>query len=418
MPASRVRCLLAVVFVLLTIPSAFAASAEQVLYNFCSQPNCTDGSGPYLGNLVFDSAGNLYGTTEYGGADNVGVVFELSSNGQGWEETVLHSFANDGTDGNKPYSGVIFDKSGNLYGTTTVGGAHNDGTIFELSPGANATWTEKILHSFNDDGKDAAAPYAAPVFDSAGNLYGSSDAGGAHYVGAVYELMPGANGKWTEKTLHSFDDSGKDGWLALTPLIFDSSGNLYGTTLLGGSDDNGIVFELSPGANGKWTEKILHSFNSNGKDGYESYGGLTFNSAGNLFGTTVSGGKYGPGTVFELIPGSNGKWTEKILHNFITNPSDGSYPYGTVIFDSAGNLYGMTYAGGSGPGGPGTVYEMSVNDKGKWREKILYNFCTANNCIDGAYPYGGPVFSTAGSIFGYTSAGGANGDGVVFRVTR
>ena len=296
MPASRVLRLFAVVFVPLTIPPAFAASAEQVLYNFCSQQNCTDGSGPYLGNLVFDSAGNLYGTTEFGGTDNVGVVFELSPNGQGWEETVLHSFANDGTDGNKPYSGVIFDKSGNLYGTTTVGGAHNDGTVFELSPGANRKWTEKILHSFNDDGKDAAAPYAAPVFDSVGNLYGSSDAGGAHYVGAVYELIPGANGKWTEKTLHSFNDSGKDGWLALTPLIFDSSGNLYGTTLLGGSDNNGIVFELSPGANEKWTEKILHSFNSNGKDGYESYGGLTFNSAGNLFATTVSGGKYGSGT--------------------------------------------------------------------------------------------------------------------------
>jgi uncharacterized repeat protein (TIGR03803 family) len=410
--------LMALVFTLVIVPSAFAVT-ETVLYSFCSETNCTDGSQPYLGNLVLDSAGNIYGTTEYGGTDNIGVVFKLSPDGDSWKETVLHSFSSDGKDGTNPYAGVIFDKSGNLYGTTSFGGSHGDGIVFELSPEADGRWKETILHNFNDNGKDGAVPYSAPVFDSAGNLYGTTDAGGADYFGAVYKLTPGADGKWTEEVLHHFSSNGKDGEAAVAPLILDASGNLYGTTLLGGSGDAGIVFELSPSASGRWTEKIIHTFNGNDKGGADPYGALAFNSAGDLIGTTIAGGAYQNGTVFELIPDTaTNKWTEKILHNFLTSRGTGETPYANVIFDSAGNMYSTTAAGGDGATANGTFFEMVPNTKGGWDEKTLYQFCIAQNCDDGNTPYSGLVLSSSGSFFGTTQLGGINGEGVVYRITK
>ena len=417
MPSARLVFLLVVILSVAIIPPAFAGT-ETVIYNFCSLTNCADGSGPYLGNLIFDSAGNLYGTTVTGGTDNVGVVFELSPQGSGlWKETVLHNFLTNGKDGNKPYGSLVFDKNGNLYGTTTEGGVHLDGVVFELSPGANGKWTETIIHAFNDNGKDAAAPYGAPVFDSAGNLYGSTDAGGKNYLGSVYELSPGANGKWTEKILHSFADNGKDGWIPVSPVILDSSGNIYGTTLLGGSGGNGIVYELTS-TNGKWTEKILHAFANNNKQGAESYGALAFNASGDLVSTTVSGGQTNNGTVYELIPGSGGKWTEKVLHSFITSRSTGEYPYANIIFDGSGNMYSTTESGGNGAQANGTIFEMSLNDEGKWTEKTLYQFCIAENCADGSIPTSGLVFDNAGSMYGTTQQGGTGGGGVVYKFTK
>jgi uncharacterized repeat protein (TIGR03803 family) len=417
MPSARFLFLLVAVFVIKIILPAFAGT-ETVIYNFCSLSNCADGSGPYLGNLIFDSSGNLYGTTATGGKDNVGVVFELSPTGSGWKETVLHSFATDGKDGTKPYGSLVFDKVGNLYGTTTEGGLHGGGIVFELSPGSTGKWTETIIHQFYANGTDGAAPYSTPVFDSAGNLYGSTDGGGKNYVGSVYELIPGAKGKWTEKLLHSFADNGKDGWLAVAPVILDSNGNIYGTTLLGGSGGNGIVYELTLGTSGKWTEKILHSFASNDEQGAESYGALAFNAVGDLVSTTDTGGKNNNGTVYELIPGSDGKWTEKVLHSFMTSRSTGEYPLANIILDGSGNMYSTTQSGGNGAQSNGTIFEMSPNSKGGWSEKTLYQFCIAENCDDGSVPTSGVVFDKGGNMYGTTQGGGTGGGGVVYKFTK
>jgi uncharacterized repeat protein (TIGR03803 family) len=227
--------------------------------------------------------------------------------GGDWTEKVLHSFNLNGTDGYDPIAGLIFDAAGNLYGTTLEGGAHDSGTVFELTIKSGGDWTEKILYNFNGS-NEGLEPLAGLIFDAAGNLYGTTNAGGAYGFGTVFELTPKAGGGWTEKVLHSFNDSGKDGFYPWTGLIFDAARNLYGTTAFGGSgscNDNGIagcgtVFELTPKAGGSWTEKILHSFDNNGKDGNYPAATLIFGSAGSVYGTTEGGGAYGFGTVFKI----------------------------------------------------------------------------------------------------------------------
>jgi uncharacterized repeat protein (TIGR03803 family) len=264
-----------------------------------------------------------------------------------------------------------------LYGTTYYGGASGTGcggsgcgTVFQLAPGTNGKWTEKVLHSFKANGKDGYNPDASLIFDAAGNLYGTTNAGGASDYGTVFELVPGRNGTWTETVLYSFGQ-GKDGTGPTAGLIFDTAGNLYGTTSAGGTgqcqDYNGniigcgTVFQLTPGTNGKWKEKVLHNFNYNGTDGNVPQAGLTFDLTGNLYGTTQFGGANGYGSVFQLTPGPNGRWRAKVLHSFNANGKDGYNPYASLIFDVAGNLYGTTvYGGGSGGCGTacGTVFEI------------------------------------------------------------
>jgi uncharacterized repeat protein (TIGR03803 family) len=216
---------------------------------------------------------------------------------------VLHNFQSNFRDGFNPDAGLIFDGSGNLYGTTFYGGPTGGGTVFELTPKAGGGWTEKILHSFGGKG-DGSEPRAGLIFDGSGNLYGTTSSGGSDGYGAVFELTPKAGGGWTEKLLHSFIVNGKnDGNSPVSGLVLDSSGNLYGTTQYGGTYYVGTVFELTPKAGGGWTEKIVHNFDSNNhKDGYSPVAGLIIDATGNLFGTTYSGGTYGYGTVFGIKP--------------------------------------------------------------------------------------------------------------------
>src|SRR5664279_2753958 len=298
----------------LFMTSTWAAAQERVLHNFNN--NGTDGTFPQAG-LIVDGAGNLYGTTVDGGTYGWGTVFELTPTaGGGWTETVLYSFGNNGTDGMWPYAGLIFDAAGNLYGTTNSGGTYGYWTVFELTPTAGGGWTEKVLYSFNANGTDGYGPVAGLIFDAAGNLYGTTLGGGTYYSGTVFELTPAAGGGWTEKVLHNFNENGTDGALPRAPLIFDAAGNLYGTTEYGGTyydSDLGTVFELTPAAGGGWTEKVLHNFGI-GRDGTDPLAGLIFDAAGNLYGTTEYAGNYGAGTVFELTPTAGGGWTEKVLH--------------------------------------------------------------------------------------------------------
>ena len=323
---------------------------ESLLYNF----GHTRAEGIYPeGGLILDAAGNVYGTAKSGGDNNSGLVFELVHNSDGtWTEKVLHSF--NGTDGFGPYATLIFDAAGNIYGTTLGGGAYNYGAAFELTPTGGGNWSEKVLYSFGN-GTDGQEPLAPLVFDPAGNLYGTTAHGGAYAYGIAFELTPSGGGTWTEKVLHSFGSSGGDGQEPFAgALVLDSSGNLYGTTQTGGAHlcENGsvgcgTVYELTPTGGGSWSEQVLYSFNNNG-DGYIPTCSLLFDTAGNLYGTTYFGGLSGGGTVFKLTQ-SNG-WTEQVLYNFGAG-TDGVNPGPGLISDGAGNLYGTTLAGGVFEGG-------------------------------------------------------------------
>jgi uncharacterized repeat protein (TIGR03803 family) len=328
--------------------------AETVLYNFCSVDGCADGTWPNAG-LTLDAAANLYGTTWNGGAANsYGTVFQLASGaGDTWTETVLHSFDQNG-DGHYPYAvGLIFDAAGNLYGTTLRGSENDRGTVFKLMPGAGGTWTDTVLSRFGDL-PHGSHPQAGLIFDTAGNLYGTTEAGGIYRCGTVFKLTPNNNGRWTETVLHNF--KGSDGRSPYASLIFDTAGNLYGTTYKGGAHGLGTVFKITPGANGTWAETVLHSFGARG-DGYYPYASLISDVVGNLYGTTSWGGANGNyGVVFQLVPGVGGKWKEKVLHSFGAS-GDGVYPYASLILDAAGNLYGTTSQGGAV--NSGTVFEIT-----------------------------------------------------------
>jgi uncharacterized repeat protein (TIGR03803 family) len=402
-------------------PHAWAASKFKVLYSFKGY-HARDGGFSQAG-LTFDAAGNLYGTTLRGGrvGANDGTVFQLSPAGNGsWTEKVLHMFnCGTGTGGCQPVGNLIMDSAGSLYGTASTAGRYGGGTVFRLTPGSGGTWTETVLHSFGN-GNDGRSPRANLIFDASGNLYGTTfGGGGSGGNGTVFELSPNGDGTWSENVLYSFHSGGTDGSSPQAGVIFDPAGNLYGTTRDGGTDTFhvGTVFELSPNGDGTWTESILHSFQSNGKDGNTPVAGLALDSAGNLYGTTSLGGRAscGCGTVFELTPGQNGQWTEKVLHSF--NGKDGSAPYGGVILDSAGNLYGTTSSGGSS--NYGEVFKLSPNGHGGWKESVLHSFSinSKHGNKDGVVPWAGLILDAAGNLYGTATAGGSKNNGTVFEIT-
>jgi uncharacterized repeat protein (TIGR03803 family) len=385
---------------------------EKLLHSFGAS-----GDGEYLlAGLAIDDAGNLYGTTvdDTINGDRGGTVFELKKGC--WTEKLLHRFGN-GTDGYSPNAGLILDAAGNLYGTTSAS-ISPGGIVFELSPTVHG-WREKILHRFASD-EDGLGPSASLIFDAAGNLYGTtSGGGGAHAIGTVFELSPTASGDWTEKILHAFNEKGTDGLFPVAGLILDASGNLYGTTEGGGTADAGTVFELSPVTDGGWKEKILHNF-AGGEDGVGPQASLIFDAAGNLYGTTASGGNSatclftaGCGIVYELTLVGDGVWTETVLHSFNGSSTDGAIPEAGVILDASGNLYGTTENAGSH--GAGTVFELSPAGDGSWTEKILHSF--NSYASDGSFPAAGLIFDAAGNLYGTTALGGVYGIGSVFEIT-
>lgn len=411
---------LAVLLLSLSLSNPSEAQRGQVLYSF--------GSGYLLNsNLVFDQAGNLYGTNE-GGLCYAGSVFELTA-GQGntWTEQDLYVFCSKSNcqDGSMPQGGVISDTAGNLYGTATCGGSQNLGVVFELTRGKGG-WSEKVLHNFV--GMDGALPYAGVIMDSAGNLWGTSSAGGSDNGGTIFEMSPRADGIWTEKVIHSFK-RGPTGYVSgpLGGVVFDAAGNMYGTTYGGGpasqncdpsENSCGRVFELMPGSNGKWSEKTFHYFS--GPDGANPWTGVSLDKAGNVYGTTYWGGTgqcydgygyIGCGVVFQMSPLKNGKWTETVLHSFVPNGFDGLQSYASLASDSVGNLYGTTSAGGTLGGG--TVFKMTKQGDGKWTEKVIYNFGRHG---DADYPDAGVIFGATGNLYGTTLYGGKYGDGAVFEV--
>jgi len=399
-----------------------AAPRENVLYRF---KGGTDGAYPV--GLVADKNGILYGTTNVGGqesglcqADNgCGTVFQLkppSEPGGAWTERIIYDFGPFA----HPMAGLIIDAAGNLYGTTPYAGDSDNGMVFQLKPPTSegGAWTERTLYSFAG-GNDGASPVASLIFDHKGNLYGTTQFGGGgpcmifqegSGCGTVFELTPPTtpDWRWTETVLYTFAPYND---YPMAGLILDSEGNLYGTTAGDQSTSFGTAFELSPPTSqgGAWTATTLYSFGSSQEDGNTPYGGLIWDKQGNLYGTTNQGGDVtstcttGCGTVFELEPPgkSGGAWTEKVLYSF-TNGLDGAYPYAGVIADGAGHLYGTTLYGGEQAGGYGTVFALKPISGGDWGEVVLYRFQAGS---DGQAPQSGLIFGKR-SLLGTTAQGG------------
>jgi uncharacterized repeat protein (TIGR03803 family) len=353
---------------------------ETVLHVFMGNSN-GDGAAP-TGSLIVDGTGNLYGTTGYGGSGTCillggnggcGTVFELSPptvTGGAWTETILYNFQG-GKDGYFPQGALVFDKAGNLYGATQFGGGFGScnefypycGTVFELGPPKTkgGAWTEKVLYAFHDE-EDGANPRGGLVLDRRGAVYGAAAIGGAgcSYCGNIFRLVSPKRSGWIHKVIHVFREA-PDGALPNGGLVFDSHGRLYGTTEVGGKDDRGIVFRLTPVGTGgwPWRETVLHSF-TQGADGANPLAGLVFDAKGDLNGTTSwAGGLYANGTVFRMRQQPGGGWRLATLHVFPGSP-DGATPWDRVILDRAGNLYGTTEYGGTGgcQGGCGTVFKV------------------------------------------------------------
>lgn len=401
------------IFLLLAGLHAFGQQ-ERVLYRF----NGTVGVNP-IAQLISDPAGNFYGTANSGGTYDGGTAFMISPKpGGGWTGRVIYEFGN-GTDGIGPYESLLLDASGNLYGVTKYGGTGREGTVFKLAPSAHL-WEETILKNFVNDSADGWDPEGNLIFDKAGNLYGTTLFGGqlsgcaGAGCGTVYELSPGPGGTWTESILYAAPDA-YHGPYPIGGLTFDSSGNLYGSDLH-------EVFELVPTVNGTWTKTAIHTFL--GLDGDYPNGNLVFDKAGNLYGTTFIGGSgtgvdcdgEGCGVVFELTP-HDGIWVETVLHDFNEDSTDGALPQTGLILDGKGNLYGTAPHGGAHNDCEftecGVVFAMVQKPGGHWTEKILYNFTDSNG--DGASP-SSLALGPNGTLVGTTILGGLDEQGTLFAI--
>jgi uncharacterized repeat protein (TIGR03803 family) len=323
------------------------SGTETVVYSFCSQGGCADGYNPSA-DLILDKEGNLYGTTEVGGPSSGGTVFKLAPSGT---ETVLYGFGSQSEEFYYPYAGLITDEMGNLYGTTSEGGASTNclngcGTVFKLTPSG----TETVLHSFGNQSGDGYYPIGGLIMDKLGNLYGTTSVGGAFGGGTVFEVT--STGQ--EIVLHSFGSQSGDGAYPYAGLIMDKLGNLYGTTVNGGAKNYGTVVELSPTG----TETVLYSFTGGDKNGKHPYAGLIMDKKGNLYGASLDGHGHTRGAVFELSPKKKARaWTFTSLHAFDSRSGDGDAAIGTLVLDKEGNLYGTTAYGGAY--GYGTVFKVA-----------------------------------------------------------
>ena len=399
-------------FILLVAAMAAQAQTFTVLHTFTGG---ADGGNPTGAGLTMDSAGNLYGGAGFGGPQTqacsyfggCGTLFKLTHKESGWIFDTLYGFTG-GSDGNTPDAPLAFGPDGVVYGTTFYGGVsgmcdeQGCGTVFSLRPppapckSELCPWLKTVLYRFTGENDGAAPAFGALAIDRTGNLYGTTTTAGADEHGDIYELAHD-NGQWTLNVLHSFTGYG-DGGSSWSGVTFDSAGNLYGTTEEGGLYQNGTAFELSPSGQG-WILSSIHQFVLN-SDGYRGVGNLLLDSHGNLWGTNEYGGSGGGGTAYELTP-SNGSWGFSVLYSFTA-------VYGSqapLVMDQAGNLYGTTVNGGTYR--QGTVFELTPSGGG-WNYTVLHNFTGGG---DGGNPYGQIVQDARGNLYGTTLAGGRTGSG-------
>ncbi len=376
------------------------SSSETVLYSFTGG---NDGGNAAMG-LVLDRRGDLYGTTVVGGTSSCGTVFKLTPKaGPPWKERVLFDFDCFAT-GKNPHGGVVFDRRGQLVGTTVAGGSGGScvgdgcGTVFAITRNG-----ENVLHSFTG-GNDGFGPGSAVVTDKAGDIFGTAPDGGADGDGVVFEVAHGGH----EKVLHPFTGGRDGGTGSLGALLRDEkTGALYGVTETGGARGAGTVYKLTP-SSGKWKLTVLYTFKGS-PDAASPYGGVIADDSGNLFGTTYYGGSAGTGTVYELQARAGGKYRERVLYSF-KGGNDGSYPTSTLAFGPSGNLYGTTSMGG-GTCDCGTIFSVNAASGG---EQVLHSF---GGTRDGENPYYGLTLGNDGTFYGTTVAGGRFGQGTVFEFT-
>ncbi|HWY54581.1 MAG TPA: choice-of-anchor tandem repeat GloVer-containing protein [Terriglobales bacterium] len=450
--ASRKLALLVIV-VMVASGVSVAEWKEKVLYNF---QGGNDGAVP-AGGVVFDKQGNLFGATSDGGSGctsgSCGTVFQLVppvNKGSNWSKNILHNF--QGQDGSIPEGGVILDAAGNVYGTTAYGGSGpctlfgstvGCGVVYEMVPPKtkNGAWTEKVLYNFLGN-KDGQFPWGDLVFDKSGNLYGATQFGGGYgscdapfyqHCGTIFKLSPPQTkgGKWKEKVLYSFKN-GKDGANPNGGLIFDQAGALYGTTYSGGSTTNcvftgfagcGTVFRLqSTAGEGAWSEQVLYRIKGRPDDGVHPLAGVTLGTKGDVYGTAIGGGKQEGGVVFQLVPpGENGgSWIETVIHAFSLGGDGGASPMGGLIIDGKGNLLGTTNAEGVYFGG--TVFRLGVpgTHGEKWDFGLLYSF---KGPPDAQFPAAQLFPDKAGHLYSTTQNGGTGqscqgGCGSVFELAQ
>ncbi len=410
-----------------------SSSQETVIHKFTGP----DGTGP-AGDLIFDAAGNLYGVAERGGmvttsgdcASGCGTVYKLSpTSAGGWRKTILYQFTG-GNNGYNPSAGLVFDGAGNLYGTAWFTSATNwpGGVVFMLSPAPTGFWKYSVLHNFGE-GRDGSGPASRLIFDASGNLYGTTYAGGIYGYGTVFELSPSATGTWTETVLYEFGSYSGDGVFPVGDLILDSNGDLYGITGEGGTvtkDSYGIVFQLSPNQAGGWTETALHTFTgSNSSGGMYPNGGLIVDKSGNFYGVANSGGNLarckglGCGVVFKMDRSGN----ETVLYTFEAR-KDGAFPGLGLTMDAKGSLYGITWGDGLGGVIRARVYKLAADPSGGWTETVLHVF---HGGTDGGSPSSRLIFTGSGRLLGTAAFGGILGDcnlngqlgcGVVYEVKK
>jgi len=393
--------------VLVAVLACANSSSAQTLTTLASF-NGSNGSKPGYGTLASDANGNLFGTTSSDGAFGEGTVFEIvkSAGGYAATPTILVNF--DDPYGANPLSGLLIDANGNLFGTTELGGAIGFGSVFEIAKTASGyASTATTLVSFDPD--NGALPQSGLIADSNGDLFGTTFFDGAFGDGTVFEIAKTASGyASTPTTLISFDND--NGGLPVSRLVADSNGDLFGTTSLGGASGFGTVFEIVNTTSGyESTPQTLVSFD--GADGKYPYSRLIIDASGDLLGTTSSGGTSGDGTVFEIVNTAGGySSTPTILVNF--DKADGASPMGDLVADSNGNLFGTTQLGGAFS--DGTVFEIAKTAGGyAGTPTTVINFQGAN----GAAPYSGLIGDANGNLFGTTFSGGISLDGTVFEVT-
>jgi hypothetical protein len=397
---------------LLAVPCLEAGVKYKVLYSF---KGGSDGGGLYSGPTL-DAMGNVYGVTSGGGAYGYGTAFELTPvPGERWGKTVLYSFCSQQncTDGALPKNDLILSMAGDLYGAAG-GGVSNSGVVFALTPGlaSSAGWSFRVIYDGGSEG--------ALVIDEAGSLYGEWGPG-KYKAGDIFELTPGSDG-WTESVLYSFcaqRDCG-DGDPPEWGLAWDAAGNLYGTTEFGGgngapecSTGCGVVYQVQAVGRGNWKYHVLHRFAAFPGDGLMPQAGVTLDSKGNVYGTTLYAGNTA-GTVFELSPQQDGHWKETILYDFPNPEKNGGAPVGGVTFDNKGNLYGTASAGGDPVCDCGVVFKMTPRSNGKWSYTVLHRF----KGPDGIGPGYNLIFDKSYEhLYGTAVAGGSGGYGVVYEIT-
>lgn len=411
MKLPRIVCAAILTASLLLAVYAQAGDKETSLYNFNAGLGGVNTSGTFPHGLLVYGGGNFYGAALSGGTGGLGTIFQLTPDGSGsWILNVIFECAGSC---NNPIGSLLMDGAGNLFGVSGTG------VVFELSPGLSGGWTESTLYTFSGgtNGYDGYAPVPGLVMDAAGNLYGANFDGGINNQGYVFELSPAGGGTYTLTHLHDF--AGSDGAVPGASVIMDAAGNLYGTTEAGGASNYctsgcGVVYELTNNA-GAWTETVLHNFG--GPDGSNSQGTLLLDSAGNLYGTATAGGfLHNFGVVFELSQAS-GVWKRRNLYQFKSGSGDGAAPYENLIMDAAGNLYGTTWSGGGGDcnvgtnAGCGTAFKLTRNGN-NWKESVLHDFTGGG---DGAFPEG-LIFGPGGNLYGVAPAGGGLLGGLVYEL--